>query len=70
MLMNACCSLVPGVEYWRPDELACAVDGDVLAALGADVCVGCALGVAAGAGCVVAGLVGAADGPAAWPAPT
>src|SRR5689334_10471322 len=61
MLMNACWSLVPGVAYWRPDELACAVDGDALAALGADVCVGCALGVAVGcAGCVVAVLVGAA----------
>src|SRR6185437_8691447 len=61
MLMNACWSLVPGVAYWRPDELACAVDGDALAALGADVCVGCALGVAADcAGCVVAVLVGAA----------
>jgi hypothetical protein len=60
MLMNDCWSLVPGVAYWRPDELACAADGEALAALGADECVGCALGVAAGcAGRVVVGLDGA-----------
>src|SRR5262249_24538563 len=48
MLMNACWSLVPGVAYWPPDELACAADGDVATGLGADVCAGRPLGVAAG----------------------